>query len=117
MKYVVWLNQKYDMIVAYLSIGSSKKIPAIDFDSVLADTMITWLEEYSERSGTNITKNDIAHWDVSKGLRISVVGISRAFNYIWKYRWQYILPTEPNLNITTREYTKRIQNFDINKEI
>jgi 5'(3')-deoxyribonucleotidase len=69
--------------------------------------MITWLEEYNKRSSTNITKNDITHWDISKALRISVNEISRTFNYIWKYRWQYIPPTEPNLNITTREIHKK----------
>ena len=69
--------------------------------------MITWLEEYNKRSSTNITKNDITHWDISKALRISVDEISRTFNYIWKYRWQYIPPTEPNLNIITREIHKK----------
>ncbi|MPZ06500.1 MAG: hypothetical protein GEU26_08795 [Nitrososphaeraceae archaeon] len=69
--------------------------------------MITWLEEYNRRSSTNITKNDITHWDISKALWISVDEISRTFNYIWKYRWQNIPPTEPNLNITTREIHKK----------
>jgi uncharacterized protein len=69
--------------------------------------MITWLEEYNKSSSINITKNDITYWDISKALQISVDEISRTFNYIWKYKWQYIPPTEPNLNITTREIHKK----------
>jgi 5'(3')-deoxyribonucleotidase len=76
---------------------------AIDFDSVLADTMITWLEEYNKRNSTSIIKNDVTHWDITKVLQISINEISQIFNYLWKYRWQDIPPTEPNLNITTRE--------------
>jgi hypothetical protein len=75
--------------------------------------MIAQLKEYSKRSSSNITKNDIKHWDVSKALRISVNGISRTFDYIWKYRWQYIPPTELNLNITTREIHKRVYRISI----
>jgi len=33
--------------------------------------------------------------------------ISLIFDYLWKYRWQDIPPTEPNLNITTRDIHKK----------
>ena len=95
-----------DDTVAHVSIGASKKMLAIDFDSVLADTMITWLEEYNKRNSTSIIKNDVTHWDITKVLQISINEISQIFNYLWKYRWQDIPPTEPNLNITTREIHK-----------
>jgi uncharacterized protein len=88
-------------------VGPSEKILAIDFDSVLADTMIPWLEEYNKRNSTSVTKNDITQWDISKALQISMNEISRIFEYLWKYRWQDIPPTEPNLSITTREIHKR----------
>jgi uncharacterized protein len=69
--------------------------------------MIIWLEEYNKRNRTSIIKNDITHWDISKALRISMNEISRIFHYLWKYRWQDIPPTEPNLNITTRKIHKK----------
>ena len=68
--------------IVHKRVGPSEKILAIDFDSVLADTMITWLEEYNKRSSTSIIKNDITHWDISKALRVSVNEISRIFDYL-----------------------------------
>jgi hypothetical protein len=69
--------------------------------------MITWLEEYNKRNSTSVTKNDITQWDISKALQISVNEISRIFDYLWKYRWQDIPTTEPNLNTTTRKIHER----------
>jgi 5'(3')-deoxyribonucleotidase len=69
--------------------------------------MIIWLEEYNKRNRTSIIKSDITHWDISKALRISMNEISRILDYLWKYRWQDIPPTEPNLNITTRKIHKK----------
>jgi 5'(3')-deoxyribonucleotidase len=69
--------------------------------------MIIWLEEYNKRNRTSIIKNAITHWDISKALRVSMNEISRIFDYLWKYRWQDIPPTEPNLNITTRKIHKK----------
>ena len=43
---------------------------ALDFDSVLADTMVIWVKEYNERHHTSITKNDIYAWDISKFFRL-----------------------------------------------
>ena len=71
---------------------------ALDFDSVLADTMVIWVKAYNERYHTKITKNDIYAWDISKILPISPVEISKLFNYVWEYRWKEIPPCEPNQN-------------------
>jgi 5'(3')-deoxyribonucleotidase len=82
-------------------IGAIKTF-AIDVDSVLADTMIVWTNEYNKRKGTNITKNDITSWDISRILPVSSTEISSLFNYIWKYRWQEIPPSRAKLGDTTR---------------
>jgi 5'(3')-deoxyribonucleotidase len=79
------------------SLGPSKTF-ALDFDSVLADTMVIWVKEYNERHHTNITKNDILAWDISKILPIAPEEISELFNYVWEYRWKEIPPCEPEQN-------------------
>ena len=81
-----------------LNVLGPVKTFALDFDSVLADTMVIWVNEYNERHHTNITKNDIYAWDISKILPISPEEISKLFNYVWEYRWEEIPPCEPNQN-------------------
>jgi uncharacterized protein len=39
------------------TVGATKTL-SIDFDSVLADTMIAWTTEYNKLKHTNITKNE-----------------------------------------------------------
>jgi len=39
------------------TVGATKSV-SIDFDSVLADTMIAWTMEYNRLKHTNITKNE-----------------------------------------------------------
>jgi 5'(3')-deoxyribonucleotidase len=45
------------------TVGATKSV-SIDFDSVLADTMIAWTMEYNRLKHTNITKNEITYWDI-----------------------------------------------------
>lgn len=71
------------------------KTMAIDVDSVLADVMLIWADEYSKRSKTRVTKNDIVSWDISTVLPITPDKVYRYFNHVWKYRWREIPPTEP----------------------
>ncbi|HJU95967.1 MAG TPA: hypothetical protein VJ643_08045, partial [Nitrososphaera sp.] len=40
------------------------KTVAIDVDSVLADVMLVWTDEYNKRNKTQITKKEIAKWDI-----------------------------------------------------
>lgn len=82
-------------------IGASKTF-AIDFDSVLADTMVVWTNEYNRRKQTDISKNEITSWDISRILPISTTEISDLFNYIWEHRWQDIPPSQPRLDDLTR---------------
>lgn len=82
----------------HLNVLGSARTFALDFDSVLADTMVIWVKEYNERHHTNITKNDIHEWDISKILPIGPAEISNLFNYVWENRWEEIPPCEPNQN-------------------
>ena len=80
---------------------------AIDVDSVLADVMITWADEYSKHNGTRITKKDIIRWDIPTVLPISAEQVYQYFSHVWKHRWREIPPTEPDIgNITTRIHKK-----------
>jgi 5'(3')-deoxyribonucleotidase len=78
-----------------MSNSRSIKTVAIDFDSVLADTMILWTDEYNKTRHTNITKNEITTWDIGKTLPILPDEISEIFNKVWRNRWQNVPPTEP----------------------
>jgi uncharacterized protein len=75
---------------------------AIDIDSVLADVMLIWADEYSKRSKTRVTKQDIVSWNISKVLPIDSNQVYQYFNYVWKYRWREIPPTEPDIGDVIR---------------
>jgi uncharacterized protein len=87
------------------TLGSVKTF-ALDFDSVLADTMVIWVKEYNERYHTNINKSDIYAWDISQILPITPKEISELFNYVWEYRWEEIPPCELNQNNTIENIHK-----------
>jgi len=87
-------------------IGASKTI-AIDVDSVLADVMVMWTNEYNKRKNTRVSKNEINKWDIANILSISADEVYRIFRYVWKYHWKDIPPTEPQIGrITTRIHRK-----------
>ena len=75
---------------------------AIDLDSVLADTMVVWTNQYNKLNDTKITKNEITLWDIGKLLPLSSIEISQMFNYVWKNLWFDIPTCEPELNEITR---------------
>jgi uncharacterized protein len=64
------------------TVGATKSL-SIDFDSVLADTMIAWTTEYNKLKHTNITKNEITYWNIGMILPLSAEEISKIFNYVW----------------------------------
>lgn len=80
------------------------KTVAIDVDSVLADVMLVWADEYSKRNRTKVTKSQIVNWDIPTVLPITPDQVYKYFSHVWKYRWQEIPPTEPEIG----EITKRI---------
>jgi uncharacterized protein len=87
-------------------IGTSKTV-AIDVDSVLADVMVMWANEYNKRKNAKVTKQEIKMWDIPKILPISSDEVYRIFRYVWEYRWKDIPPTEPHIGkITNRIHHK-----------
>jgi uncharacterized protein len=88
-----------------MSAVRATKTLSIDFDSVLADTMITWTKEYNKLKHTNITKSEITYWNIGMILPLSAHEISAMFNYVWQYCWRHIPPSEPGQS----EIIKRIR--------
>jgi 5'(3')-deoxyribonucleotidase len=81
------------------------KTLSIDFDSVLADTMIVWTKEYNKLKHTNVTKSEITYWNIGMILPLSADEISTMFNYVWQYCWRDIPPSEAGQS----EIIKRIR--------
>jgi 5'(3')-deoxyribonucleotidase len=80
---------------------------AIDVDSVLADVMLVWADEYTKRNGKVLTKGDITAWDIPTILPITPDEVYRYFGHVWKSRWREIPPTEPNIGeVTARIHRK-----------
>ncbi|HEY7109417.1 MAG TPA: hypothetical protein VH415_08320 [Nitrososphaeraceae archaeon] len=77
------------------------KTLAIDLDSVLADTMLLWADEYNKRKNAHIKKNDIISWELPEVFNLPVEEISQIFTHIWDRRWKEIPPTEPDIANTT----------------
>lgn len=75
----------------------SRRTIAIDLDSVLADTMVIWVEEFNKRNNSSINKDNIISWDISKTLDISITEVSDIFTCIWDKRWKDIPSTEPSI--------------------
>jgi uncharacterized protein len=86
---------------------SKMKTIAIDLDSVLADTMILWAEEYNKRKNTRIVKDDIISWELSQTFNLPVKEISQIFTDIWRLRWKEVPPTEPDISTTTNTLHNR----------
>ena len=87
-------------------VGATKTF-AIDFDSVLADTMIVWIKEYNKINHVNITKDQITSWDIGKVLPISPDYISKVFNDTWRYHWQDVPPSEPELSYVIKKIHRK----------
>jgi len=72
---------------------------AVDFDSVLAETMGLWITELNRRRGTNFRKNDVVLFDLIRCFGIAEYERSELFDYIWDDdNWKKIPPTEDFLS-------------------
>jgi len=83
------------------------KTLSIDFDSVLADTMIVWTKEYNKLKHTNITKSKITYWNIGMILPLSADEISALFNYVWQHCWRDIPPSEPGQSEIIKKIRRR----------
>lgn len=88
-------------------ISQATKTVAIDVDSVLADVMLVWADEYNRRRGTSITKQSITEWDIPTILPISAGEVYEHFSHVWKSRWEEIPATEPDIGSVTKRLHKK----------
>ena len=70
------------------------KTLAIDLDSVLADVVVTWVNEYNRLKDSNIVKEDIVVWDIHTLLPITETESNLLFSDVLIYRWRDIPPTQ-----------------------
>jgi uncharacterized protein len=88
-------------------ISDAVRTVAIDVDSVLADVMLVWTDEYNRRKGTKITKQDITQWDIPTVLPITPDRVYQYFTHVWKERWKEIPPTEDKIGEITKRLHKK----------
>src|SRR5687768_6053657 len=84
---------------------------ALDFDSVLADTMSSWVKIYNKKYNKFISKSDIKSWDFCSSLGISEQDMFEIFHVCWS-DWKDLSPTEENIEKTVEEISK-ISNTEI----
>ncbi|MGI0036045.1 MAG: 5' nucleotidase, NT5C type [Nitrososphaera sp.] len=98
-----------DSVAENLSSGAADaaRTVAIDVDSVLADVMVIWTDEYSKRTKRATSKKDIQQWDIPTILPISPDDVYRYFSYVWMHRWREIPPTEPNIGKVTERIHRK----------
>lgn len=98
---------------------------ALDFDSVLADTMVAWTQKCNNHKGTAYTKSDIESWHFWDDLGIPEDYAFKIFDECWS-DWKCLPPTEDNLNskveqlqrhgrVTVVTEVKRIYNKNIER--
>lgn len=83
-----------------------KKI-ALDFDSVLSDTMIAWTDKYNEEHSTHFTKDTITSWSFWDQEEF---GFDKSYACVFFRRswsdWKNLRPTEPDLDKTVAKLSK-----------
>ena len=87
------------------------KTVAIDLDSVLADVLVIWVNEYNRLKDANIAKEDIIVWDIHTILPITETESESLFYDVWKYRWKDIPPTQKDIGKTIERL--KLQNYRI----
>lgn len=83
---------------------------AFDLDSVLADVIITWIDEYNKRNNTKYKKENIIEWEIPNIIPITEEKCKMLFTFVWTDRWREIPPTEEGLAGTL----KKIENKGYN---
>lgn len=74
-----------------------KKI-ALDFDSVLSDTMISWTKKFNLERGHNLSKKDITIWKFWENIEVvKKEDAGYFFRQSWE-DWENLPPTEENLD-------------------
>ena len=87
--------------------SDAAKTVAIDVDSVLADVMLVWADEYNLRRNDKITKDSITKWDIPTILPITPDDVYSYFSHVWSKRWTEIPPTEPDIGAVTKRMHRK----------
>ncbi len=72
---------------------------AVDFDSVLADTMVVWVHYYNKKYGKSLVKADVHSWEFWRDFGISREEAFTIFDYAW-LDWENLPATEIDLSRT-----------------
>ncbi len=75
---------------------------ALDFDSVLSDTMRSWTCKHNQLYGTEFSKSDIKSWEFWEDLNVDVTTKDQCFQEAWR-DWQNLPATEPDLDKKVEE--------------
>jgi len=73
---------------------------ALDFDSVLSDTMTLWVAKYNEKYNKKHTKANVTKWEFWDDFGISLEEAKSIFRITWE-DWENLCPTEKDLSKTT----------------
>lgn len=76
----------------------SENIIAFDLDSVLADVIVTWIDEYNKRNDTRYKKENITEWQIPSVIPITENKCKMLFTFVWTKRWKEIPPTEEGIS-------------------
>ena len=87
--------------------SDAAKTVGIDVDSVLADVMLVWADEYNLRRKDKITKDSITKWDIPTILPITPDDVYSYFSHVWSKRWTEIPPTEPDIGAVTKRMHRK----------
>jgi uncharacterized protein len=87
--------------------SDAAKTVGIDVDSVLADVMLVWADEYNLRRNGKITKDSITKWDIPTILPITPDDVYSYFSHVWSKRWTEIPPTEPDIGAVTKRMHRK----------
>lgn len=69
---------------------------ALDFDSVLSDTMVRWIHVFNTKKNTTLTKNDVLSWTFWNDFGISIDEAFNIFEEVWS-DWKNLPSTENNI--------------------
>ena len=95
------------LLGSHLRVTEAVRTVAIDVDSVLADVMLIWSDEYNKKSKKPVSKKDITAWDIPTLLPVTPDEVYRYFSYVWKFRWKEIPPTEPGIGEVTKKIHRK----------
>lgn len=78
---------------------------SLDFDSVLADTMVSWTNKFNKKYNRKLTKNDVKKWEFWHDFNIKKTDSDEIFREAWE-DWKNLPPTEKHLDQKVAELTK-----------